>query len=63
MRLGNRALAKYLLTLASVVLILASMTWAADDDKDQSDINKRIVKSVEVLNESWQLLTRRSPTE
>jgi SH3 domain-containing YSC84-like protein 1 len=49
MRLRNRA--KYLLTLASVVLILASMTWAADDDKDQSDINKRIVKSAEVLNE------------
>jgi SH3 domain-containing YSC84-like protein 1 len=48
MRLRNRA--KYL-TLASVVLILASMTWAADDDKDQPDINKRIVKSAEVLNE------------
>src|SRR5580700_11347129 len=51
MRLGNGAVAKYLLTLASVVLILASMTWAADDDKDQSDISKRIVKSAEVLNE------------
>ena len=54
MRLENRALAKYLLTLASVILILASMTWAADDDKDQkdqSDISKRIVKSAEVLNE------------
>jgi len=54
MRLRNRALPKYLLTLASVVLILASITWAADDDKDQkdqSDISKRIVKSAEVLNE------------
>jgi lipid-binding SYLF domain-containing protein len=51
MTLGNHALPKYLLTLASVVLILASMTWAADDEKDQSDINKRIVKSAEVLNE------------
>ena len=51
MRLGNGAVPKYLLTLASVVLILASMTWAADDDKDQSDISKRIVKSAEVLNE------------
>lgn len=51
MRLGNCALPKYLLTLASVVLILSSMTWAADDDKDQSDINKRIAKSAEVLNE------------
>jgi lipid-binding SYLF domain-containing protein len=37
--------------LGSVVLILASMSWAADEDKDQTDINKRIVKSAEVLNE------------
>ena len=50
MRLGNGAIPKNFLTLASVVLILASITWAADD-KDQSDINKRIVKSAEVLNE------------
>jgi len=53
MRLGieNGAATKYLLTLASVVLILTSMSWAADNDKDQSDIQKRIVKSAEVLNE------------
>jgi lipid-binding SYLF domain-containing protein len=50
MRLGNGRTAKCLLTLGSVVLILASMSWAADD-KDQSDINKRIVKAAEVLNE------------
>jgi SH3 domain-containing YSC84-like protein 1 len=50
MRSRNGAAAKYLSTLGSVVLILASMGWAADD-KDQSDINKRIVKSAEVLNE------------
>ena len=50
MRLGNGRAAKCLLTLGSVVLILASMSWAADD-KDQSDINKRIVKAAEVLNE------------
>jgi len=53
MRVGNSAAAKSLLTLASVVLILASMSWAADNDdgKNQSDIQKRIVKSAEVLNE------------
>ena len=52
MRLGNSAAAKYVLTLGGMVLILASMIWAADgDDKDQSDIGKRIVKSAEVLNE------------
>src|ERR1700693_5335461 len=51
MRLGNGALAKCLLALGSVVLIATSVSWAADDAKDQSDIGKRIVKSTEVLNE------------
>jgi SH3 domain-containing YSC84-like protein 1 len=51
MRVGNRAVTKCLLTLASVVLILAGMSWAADNDKDQSNIQKRITKSAEVLNE------------
>jgi len=51
MKIGNGTAAKCLLTLGSVVLILASMSWAADDEKDQSDIGKRIVKSAEVLNE------------
>ena len=52
MRLRNGAAAKYLLALGSVILVLASMGWAADDnDKDQTDISKRITKSAEVLNE------------
>jgi lipid-binding SYLF domain-containing protein len=51
MRLRNSAGAKYLLTLSSVVLVLATMSWAGDSEKDQLDINKRIVKSAEVLNE------------
>src|ERR1700722_4522331 len=52
MRLGNSAAARCLLTVAGAVLILASMSWAADnDDKDQPDINKRIAKSAEVLDE------------
>jgi lipid-binding SYLF domain-containing protein len=53
MRLRNGAAGKCLLTLGSMALVLASMSWAADDDTDkaQSDISKRIVKSAEVLNE------------
>ena len=43
--------AKYVLTLGSAVLILVAMSWAADNDKEQLDINKRITKSAEVLNE------------
>jgi len=45
---------KCLLALGSLVLIVSSMSWAADDndtDKDQSDISKRIAKAAEVLNE------------
>jgi SH3 domain-containing YSC84-like protein 1 len=42
---------KYLLTLSSVALILASLTWAADTDKDRSDIEKRIDTSASVLKE------------
>lgn len=51
MRLQNGAAMKYVLTLGSVLLILVSMGWAANDDKDQTDIGKRITKSAEVLNE------------
>ena len=41
---------KALLALGAVVLGLGSMSWAADD-KDQSDIAKRIDSSAAVLNE------------
>jgi SH3 domain-containing YSC84-like protein 1 len=51
MRLRSGAAAKCLLALGSVVLILGSLSWAANDEKDQTDINKRIVKAAEVLNE------------
>ena len=39
-----------LLALSTAVLLLCCMSWAADD-KDQSDINKRIDASANVLNE------------
>src|ERR1700693_3111132 len=44
------AVPKYLLALSTVALMFASLTWAADD-KDQSDIQKRIDTSASVLNE------------
>ena len=48
----NRYIAKYLLVLGSVVVVFASMSWGADDDdKNQTEISKRIEKSAEVLNE------------
>ena len=43
--------AKYLVWLGVMLLVLASMSWAADDQKDESDINKRIVKAGQVLDE------------
>jgi len=42
---------KYLLALTTMALICASLTWAADKDKDQSDIDKRIDQSAKVLSE------------
>src|SRR3982075_3332310 len=41
---------KYLLALTTIALFLSSLTWAADD-KDESDINKRIDSAANVLNE------------
>lgn len=51
MKLGMSAAAKYVLALAGVLLIVGGMSWAADDEKGQTDIGKRIEKSAEVLNE------------
>jgi len=40
------------LAVSAIILLLASMSWAADDkDKDESDIAKRIDNSANVLNE------------
>jgi SH3 domain-containing YSC84-like protein 1 len=50
MRSLDSAVTRYLLVLGIVTMLLASMSWAADD-KDQSDISKRIEASAEVLNE------------
>ncbi len=50
MRAENNRATKYLLALFGIMLLLGSMSWAADD-KDQSDIDKRIEASADVLNE------------
>jgi lipid-binding SYLF domain-containing protein len=50
MRVTNNMATKCLLALGTMILIFASMSWAADD-KDESDIGKRIEASANVLNE------------
>ena len=50
MNLKRGALTRNFLALGTAILILCCMSWAADD-KDQSDINKRIEASANVLNE------------
>jgi lipid-binding SYLF domain-containing protein len=42
---------KSLVAMIAVVLTFSSASWAADDKKDESDINKRIEKSADVLSE------------
>lgn len=44
-------LSRGLVLLAATVLMVASTGWAADQKKDESDINKRIAKSAEVLDD------------
>src|SRR5271167_935858 len=49
MNLGT-PVTKYVLALTAMALIFSGLIWAADD-KDESDINKRIDTSAHVLNE------------
>ena len=51
LRRCNGLLAKYLLALVAAVLMVCTVSWAADSDKDRSDIDKRIEASANVLNE------------
>ena len=48
MKLENLAWKQYLLALSTVVLILASVSWAGETDPDHTDIGKRIEKSAAV---------------
>jgi hypothetical protein len=51
MKRTTSAVPRCLLVLAVVSLVLSSMSWGADNDKDQSTIAKRIDASAQVLNE------------
>src|SRR5277367_4232278 len=50
MKLQTSLATKSLSTLIAMALIFGSLAWAADN-KDESDINKRIDTSANVLNE------------
>ena len=50
MKSKNRTRRMTIMTVGAVILLLASISWAADD-KDESDIAKRIDNSANVLNE------------
>jgi SH3 domain-containing YSC84-like protein 1 len=50
MKRETRTCKKLLLTLGTFVLLLGNLGWAADE-KDQSDIQKRIRNAADVLNE------------
>jgi lipid-binding SYLF domain-containing protein len=47
----NHARRMTFIAVGAVILLMASVSWAADDDKDQSDIAKRIDTSATVLTE------------
>ncbi len=51
MRRTGNASSKLLLVLGAGLLLLASVAWGGDKDKDQSDIAKRIDNAANVLNE------------
>lgn len=51
MKIWSRWREKSLVATLAVVLAFLTTTWAADDKKDESDIDKRIEKSAEVLSE------------
>jgi SH3 domain-containing YSC84-like protein 1 len=51
MRRISSVLSKSLLVLGTISLLLVSVSWCADDDKDKSDIAKRIDNAANVLNE------------
>jgi lipid-binding SYLF domain-containing protein len=51
MRIWSTWREKFVVAIVAVVVALSTTCWAADDKKDESDIDKRIEKSAEVLGE------------
>jgi len=51
MKSRNWIVTKYLLALVATCLLVAGISWAADDTDQPSDIEKRLQASADVLNE------------
>jgi len=51
MRSTKAVFSRRVMALGAALLVLASVAWSADDEKDKSDIDKRIVESAKVLDE------------
>jgi len=51
MNQAKRKSSRHLLVLGTLLLLLVGVGWSADEQKDQSDIAKRIDASARVLNE------------
>jgi SH3 domain-containing YSC84-like protein 1 len=51
MKQPKRTFSRHALIVGAVLLLTASLTWAGDDEKAQSDITKRIDAAAKVLNE------------
>ena len=51
MKLHREGTKKYLIVFSLLLFAVSSLCWGADDDKDQSDIAKRLAASATVLNE------------
>lgn len=64
MRSTRKAVTKYLLALGTVILILGTLGWAADDTgNDQSDIVKRMNNAADVLDEIMGTPDKSIPTK
>ena len=42
---------RFVVVLSTIVLLFSAMGWSADEDKDRSEIEKRIDASAKVLTE------------
>ncbi len=51
MKFGRRTVKRLLVVAGATALTFSSLAWAADDDKDKSDVEKRLSTSANVLNE------------
>src|SRR5260370_2260529 len=62
MKRKSKTVAGLFLTLSALVLLFANVGWAADE-KDQSDIQKRIQNAADVLDEIMAVKDKAIPDE